>query len=346
MWLQLDINLTDDNIKLLAQLFNTYCYLPNVEIEGKLGFLINSNNDGTVQRYILPGIRTIVPLDKDSISYKKPIFNSSVDHNMFIHLNDKILYGKYNVEKYYHINNIQHKRTHTIDVIYELNGKPYRVTRPYTNESDQLSPHSSNHNSNSSSHRTSEIQIIEKIDLDNIDYFNPLQGTCDFRISAKEEHIISNMDVVNDKNSRIRLCRVKDRTSYLFDIWSIDCTKVTTYKSTQLNERGEIKPQYINSGTITYEVEMECINNSYVRYHAQLHRDKKPNQMINIAQSLYNNIRTIAMFAFPTVNVPATCIVPPHNTNTTTQQHAGIKRNAPTNTNNSNNNDEEKKQAI
>lgn len=71
---------------------------------------------------------------------------------------------------------------------------------------------------------TSILACISKNRLANIDFSNPT-SKCDFRISASTE------TAVPLPKTEPSYMRHKDRMSYQFEIWSIDLSKVTTYRT-------------------------------------------------------------------------------------------------------------------
>lgn len=296
----LDIHIVDDNVKLLSQLILKHIDNENIEIEAKLGFLtVKDNISSSQQRLTIAGIQTIVPVDMLSLQHNKikPVFNSTLDVNMFNHLRNNVLHNKYNNDKQ-NINNHntikQCNNIHTIDYIYNYNNRQIRVTRNKVNNNI--------------------INIIEKDKLEHIDYFNPNRQSCDFRISVNVEN--NCMNEFNNNNNIHQLTdliaiRDKERQSYLFDIWSIDCTIVKSYNQNQIDTDTNNNDHTIKHDVqpyITYEIELECINANYIRYHASLYRNNKPNQLTYIAHTLYDNVVTLAKFAIANVQPPHTCI--------------------------------------
>ena len=121
----------------------------------------------------------------------------------------------------------------------------------------------------------------------NIDMYAP-HSDWDFRISASEERKVP-QTIIGEDNI-ILTERHKDRYSYLFNIWQVDLTKVETFK--ERSENGDlIIDSY--SATITYEAEIECVCIDTILHHVALHRQGKPNRMINIVHMMLQNVNSL-----------------------------------------------------
>jgi len=242
----MDFNPVDDMYRTLSSwIFDKCGEDNNVEIEAKLGLLL-ANGEKDPKRITLP-VRTATIIDS---SLSDSHFQSHITKEVFKHLNTRLNNwcsnaGRKKEERITNLQNvkfpeIQYRRVHHVDKIYENH---VRVTFDCQ---DPTRP-----------------KCIHKSRLDDREIFFP-NAKFDARISISFEN-----ETCAPKEQAIECIRLKDRISYLFDIFSIDITLTHTYKEditdkfvkTLIDIVNTKQPIPLNHGCeISYEAEIEIIN--------------------------------------------------------------------------------------
>jgi hypothetical protein len=280
-----DVEIIDENVKLIAELLYKFADYPSVEIEAKLGLLLLKSHSPP-RRITIAGVSNlIVPVDSEEFS---TIFLTEIDSKMFAHLNENLLKPRYELEaqsaqKTGKAPKISYKHPITTDKFYSIGGKQVRITLD-NKKNNEI------------------IASITKEKLKSLDFHNSTLQSLDFRVTAAIELPFDREKL--PKNAIPDQIRRKDRLSYAFELWSIDITRVDTYLAAQIDK---VSGKTTGNPKVSYEIEVELIDNEFVRNEAVKHRRGEGNQIIWIAQSLFDNLRTLSKFAFPNVQPPPSC---------------------------------------
>ncbi|KAJ9068375.1 mRNA-capping enzyme subunit beta [Entomophthora muscae] len=247
----------DSIVKVVAEFIGRYLDRPNVEIEAKLGLLIDKN---THSRLHLP-IMTEAAITQDRFIR----FQSDMSQAQHQHFN-QMLNTRVNETNSagYKGKRISYKHLYEKDTFYVAKGGKIRVT---------------------CDSRTDEIKedgIVQKTRLDSMDIYSPLNNL-DFRISINDE---VPMELPTGKPMHVR---IKDRLSYEHDLWRVDLTQVKT-QGTGPQSNG-------NSSGMTHELEIEVSNLEVLRNEHNLMKQGKANQYLHFIHCFLNNVRLLAQYS-------------------------------------------------
>lgn len=247
----------DSIVRLVADLIGRHIENPNVEIEAKLGILIDRNSDSRLKLPILSEA-AIVP-------DRNVRFKSDMSLGQHHHFN-QMLNNRVNESNRpgYPGKVVSYQHTYERDCFYNSNNSKIRVTF------------------DSQTNRIKEGGIIVKNKLEHIDISSPLNNL-DFRVSINEE-IPRSKPTGTPQHERN-----KDRLSYKHDLWQIDLTQVKTQNSDSRNSHKE--PE------VSHEVEIEIANLDVIREEYKNMRQNKPSQYYHFIQVFLNNIRLLAHYS-------------------------------------------------
>ncbi|KAL1914671.1 uncharacterized protein VTP21DRAFT_8082 [Calcarisporiella thermophila] len=183
----------DETVRAVGDFLYGYVDRPNVEIEAKLGVLIDKRTNERIQLPVM--VETILSKDDRWLRFES---NMSLDqHRNFNQILNKRVLETQSSE--YRGAKVQYKHTRERDRYFEQNGKKVRVT------TDQKSGEL--------------VAVVEKVRLANLNVYSP--GTqLDFRISV-------NLEIPREvPHGNCTYERNKDRLSYRHQIWQFDLTQV------------------------------------------------------------------------------------------------------------------------
>lgn len=226
-----------------------------IEIEAKIGKLLHRSSDNRCSLPVMT--ETILKQGHDQYT-----FSSTLDLEVFKQLNEFLNQQVHKSQKLQGPK-ITYKRTKECDLFYHGKEKHKRI---------RVSVHPETRK---------QLRAIIKEKKKNFDFYCP-QSSFDFRITLSLEN-----EVPFPKDEEIPfLERYKDRLSYEFDIWKIDITTVTESK---LDHFG----QFIqNSTSLTYEVEMECKIDYFVKEKEKILRGEK-NKFSDISAEIISNVKNL-----------------------------------------------------
>lgn len=221
----LGTNIMDDTVRAVCNWLYSVLHNPNIEIEGKIGLLIDRHYNSRLR---IPGIMTAVPINPDAQLDTK--FKSEVTREIFRHVNERIMNTRFR-NKNHSVRHDPHAPKYTYKHTTQLDKLYYNGARVTTDLEGNVKA------------------CIKKQRLGNLNFLCP-SPSLDFRLSASVENPVplpktpsasasstgghSKHNPVghmyNDrKRDGVRLIRRKDRTSYFFEIWSVDMTTVKSY---------------------------------------------------------------------------------------------------------------------
>lgn len=247
----------DSIVRLVADLIGRHLENPNVEIEAKLGILVDRNSGSRLKLPILS--EAAIRPDRDIR------FKSDMSLNQHHHFN-QMLNNRVNESNQpgYPGKIVSYQHLYEKDCFYNSNNSKIRVTF------------------DSRTNRIKEGGIIIKNKLEHMDISSPLNNL-DFRISVNEE-IPRSKPTGTPQHERN-----KDRLSYKHDLWQIDLTQVKTQDTDSRNAHKE--PE------VSHEVEIEIANLEVIREEYRNMRRNKPSQYYHFIQVFLNNIRLLAHYS-------------------------------------------------
>ncbi|KAG0240314.1 CYTH-like domain-containing protein [Mortierella sp. GBAus27b] len=260
----------DDVVQTVGEFLFEYCHLPNVEIEAKLGRLVDS---ATKQRINLP-VRNEVVLAPQG-HHKWYTFSSNMTIDQHSHFNGILNSRLQQVARAEpRERHITYQHTREIDQFFERQGKKARVTR------DQ---------------KTNEVipnGIVQKERIADLDIYSP-RNTFDYRISVSTE-----VPVLHPQGEP-RFERIKDRISYRQNNFKIDLTQVkNSTKSNGPSISSQMRPmQNNNNQELTHELEIEFVHPEELAREREIRmkRGPQPDRFIDVVGLFVNNIRGLVM---------------------------------------------------
>lgn len=297
----------DDLTRHLAALIKEHSHHEDLEIEGKLGRIINGSSK---QKLTIPIIASqMAMLDGDMSGHA---FESSLNVREFKHLTETIL--KNRVENELHAAHMEKRAprfvyTHPIliDHFYQngIEQAPVRVTYDQTKNSN-VQPIAV------SKHKLAHMDVVMPalgplvpvlgIDQSPLARIPPI----DYRITIAREKRVE----VPHKSVAPFMIRKKDRRCYeLVGQYRVDCTTVETW--TQIAASSEDPLSYVGAGPskTTYEVELEICQPMLknICREAQKLKAGQHNNLLAMTRSCIENCRTMARIAIPDGMIPPSC---------------------------------------
>lgn len=247
----------DSIVKAVGEMIGRHLNNPNVEIEAKLGLLIDKDTKSRIQ---LPILTEAIITQERHIRFQSDM--SQAQHQHFNQmLNSRV--NETNIEGYKG-KKITYKHLYEKDSFYSTKNGKVRVT------------------SDSRTDKIKEGGIVSKSRIETLDIFSPLNNL-DFRISVNDE-----IPVAEPSGDPIHT-RIKDRLSYEHDLWRIDLTQVKT----QANGSNGCE----NGLSMSHELEIEVSNLEVLKNEYQLKQEGKPNQYLHFIHCFLNNVRLLAQFS-------------------------------------------------
>ncbi|KAJ1678978.1 mRNA-capping enzyme subunit beta, partial [Spiromyces aspiralis] len=251
-----------DMVRLIADFIAKYMTSPNLEIEAKLGRLVDKD---TKQRILDPTL-SFANLWVDSALTSVVI----APEQSWLRFESNMTLGK----------RIAYKHTREVDCYYKHDGIKVRVT------TDQ---------------DTSQVLAsITKEKIADLNIYSP-RTPFDFRISVNEEKpgkpctFLHQLAFTIPEETSPLLERQKDRISYKHDIFSFDLTQVTVpAEKPRVNPYATGPPQPPPEPKLVHELEIEIMNSSAVFEERTRYVSGQPNQLFEVAQVFLNNIKVLA----------------------------------------------------
>ncbi|KAF9900929.1 mRNA-capping enzyme subunit beta [Lobosporangium transversale] len=271
----------DDVVRTIGEFLYEHCHHANVEIEAKLGVLIDKN---TGRRIDLP-VRSEVVLVPQG---RPPWYQFSSDMTLAQHAHfNKTL--NWRLEQTRRTEpperQIRYQHTHEIDQLYTTPNGKTRVT--VDQKTNKIIPNG----------------IIKKDRIADLDVFSP-RNPFDFRISVNVEVPVPAPQGVS------HLERHKDRISYRHNNFKIDLTQVKTVNSANGHNRNQphnysqmrptnFNPNKINNNPdMTHELEIEFVHPEELARQREIRinsNGRQPDRFMEIVGHFVNNVRGLAV---------------------------------------------------
>lgn len=247
--------LVDDRVRYVVNFILEHVNSPNVEVEAKLGTLIEKSQD--VRAIELVPVLCETPIRSES--NKDTRFQSDVGGEVFTRLNTRLNQRVESTAKQEQ-GRIQYLRTREMDVFWPGRVRETRVRRNAPDGTEQYET----------------IRVQSKKRLGDLNVLCP-NKIADIRYSASAEQ-----DCNIPPNSTPQMHRIKDRISYKYEYLSIDITCV------EMQDNASREP------LITFEVEVEIdpttdLFGEVLKYR---HGDET-SKLFDIAGSLVNTVRLL-----------------------------------------------------
>ena len=274
--------MVDDFTRQLSAVLLRLALTPHLEVEGKLGSLINPST-GHKQR--VDGVLDhLVLLDPDDSHHT---FKAELPQRVFAHLNDRVIKSRYENEQQLAREQRRPPRMSyahpvTTDLFYDSSPDPVRVTVDAAGQS----------------------VAVTKSKLHHLDFLLPpllspvnAPPSVDFRISVSSEAPMP----VPPASAQPRRVRRKDRRSYALDAWRVDCTVVETWNAAKRDAQGRWGGE--GRSAVTYEVELEMAEHAVARLRDEAERVAREGagsvsaEVVEMARSLLENMRSLAKVA-------------------------------------------------
>lgn len=254
--------LVDDRVRVLVNFILQHVTEPGIEIEAKLGILIEKYKQ--VRAVDLVPVVCETPLRPEQASDTR--FESAVHHTFFAHLNSELNHrvdatGIGDDPK----TKVMYLRTKEIDFFWPGKVRETRkcVRDPVTG-----------------SETYKRIRVQRKTRLGDLNFMCPF-NLLDVRYSASKEDSDVSLPMNNAPDPRRQ--RAKERISYKFESLSVDITAVET-----------TDPEAGLFGTPTHEIEVEVDESADLYGEVQKYRAGDPeSQLFRIASSLVNTVRLL-----------------------------------------------------
>lgn len=247
--------LVDDRVRYVVNFILEHVNAPNVEIEAKLGTLIEKSHE--VRAIELVPVLCETPIRHES--NKDTRFQSDVGGEVFTRLNDR-LNKRVEATADLHTGRIHYLRTREMDVYWPGRVRETKVRRTAPDGSEQYET----------------VRVQSKKRLGDLNVLCP-NKIADIRYSASREE-----DCSIPSNSAPQMRRIKDRISYKYEYLSIDITCV------EMQEKASTEP----STTFEVEVEIDSATDLYGEVLKYRHQDET-SKLFDIAGSLVNTVRLL-----------------------------------------------------
>ncbi|KAG9068162.1 mRNA-capping enzyme subunit beta [Linnemannia hyalina] len=257
-------NIPDDVVQAVADFLYDRCHGENVEIEAKVGILIDKT---TQQRIQMPVQNEVVLAETSSRWYT---FSSDMTVAQHAHFNRCL--NKSGEMSQHSESKVAYKHTYETDQFFTVQGKKTRVSR------DQKT--------------NAVIGSIQKRRIADLDIFSP-RRPFDYRISVNVEEPV---DLPSGNPERERK---KDRVSYQLNNLKIDLTQV---KSNNMPNNPAQPPSYSQMRPtvqqtqldLTHELEIEFVNAAELAREREIRinsQGRQPDRFLEITANFINNIR-------------------------------------------------------
>ncbi|KAF8959556.1 mRNA-capping enzyme subunit beta, partial [Entomortierella lignicola] len=226
------IEVMDDVVRTIGEFLYKYCDQPNVEIEAKVGVIIDTN---TGRRLELPVENEVVLSQGPYLRYR---FSSDMTQGQHAHFNNILNIRHQESQKLEH--QIVYKHTYEVDQFFSGPGGKVRVTR------------------NQKTNEVVENGIVRKDRIANLDVYSP-KNAFDFRVSV-------NVEIpVPAPTGTPQYQRNKDRVSYRHRNFKIDLTQVKSNNASNNNNQAHNysqmrQPNSGNQMDLTHELEVEFVH--------------------------------------------------------------------------------------
>ncbi|KAF9274493.1 mRNA-capping enzyme subunit beta [Linnemannia elongata] len=259
-------NIPDDVVQAVADFLYDRCHGENIEIEAKVGILIDKI---TQQRIQMP-VQNEVVLPETHSSNRWYTFSSDMTVAQHAHfnrcLNKSVEMSQHSESK------VAYKHTYETDQFFTVQGKKTRVSR------DQKT--------------NAVIGTIQKRRIADLDIFSP-RRPFDYRISVNVEEPVAQPSGNPERE------RKKDRVSYQLNNLKIDLTQV---KSNNMPNNPAQPPSYSqmrpsaqqNQLDLTHELEIEFVNAEELAREREFRinsQGRQPDRFLEITANFINNIR-------------------------------------------------------
>ncbi|ORX74706.1 mRNA triphosphatase CET1, partial [Linderina pennispora] len=256
---------TEDILRAVSDfIFNNIGGRTNIEIEGKLGLLVDKKSGMRINLPVLT--ETVIKEDKNIR------FEADMKLQQHAHFN-KLLNQRVDETRRadFRGTRVAYKHTKEVDHFYRVDGTRVRVTT--NKETGQV------------------IGVITKNRIASLDIYSP-RTKLDIRISINEEQPLSRPDT---EDLKAQAERHKDRLSYKQDIWSFDLTQVTTPE----HEKGPVNPYAVGPpkttpATVTHELEVEISRPELMMAERAKCAEHKPNMFVELTHIFLGNLRGLA----------------------------------------------------
>ncbi|CAG8454455.1 9244_t:CDS:2 [Paraglomus occultum] len=253
----------NDLVKVVSDFLYKYINEPNIEIEAKLGVLIDKN---TKNRLFLPVACEAVIDPNDSLN-SRLTFSSDMT-----------------LEQHKSFNEILNKR---FSETHDRNYQGARMTYIHTKDTDRFYNIERGGRVRVTTRKGQVIEngIVEKSRLANLNIFSP-RTRLDYRITV-------NIETPRElPTGRHHYERIKDRMSYTHQIFKFDLTQVTIPETKNASGRD---PR--SNKELTHELEIEFIDPRVLLIERQNFEKKRPDRFIEIVEIFLNNIQQLVQYA-------------------------------------------------
>lgn len=249
-----DAPLVDDRIRHLVQFILKHVDGPNVEIEAKLGILLEKENSSRVTDLVPVMCET--PIRESSNADVR--FVSNVGEGLFQSVNQRL---NVRVEETAKQSDgaVKYVRTRETDVYYPGRVRQTKVQTHRSQTRDEYKV----------------VRTQRKTRLGDLNILCP-NTNCDVRYSASKEE-----DCNAPTNSRSEMSREKDRVSYKYEYVSVDITNVEAVTKSGMLER-----------THEVEVEIDSSSNLYDEV-KKYHEGDQSSKLFDIATCFVNTVRLL-----------------------------------------------------
>uniref|UniRef100_A0A7S1ESV7 mRNA 5'-phosphatase n=1 Tax=Timspurckia oligopyrenoides TaxID=708627 RepID=A0A7S1ESV7_9RHOD len=262
----------DDRVQSLVDFMENNVHSEDVEIEVKIGTLLEKQSEGKRAIANLP-VLSMAPLNPEAAGFVefKSDLNVSAFHAVSTRLNQRFV--ETSQQSGSETLRLTYQRHRESVLIYEDRVRVFRRARSANdppcraNEDPEFI--------------TSGIQRKER--LQNMEFIAP-EHEFDFRISASREQRLS----ATPPNRLPVRERLRDRLSYQYGRLSMDMTVVQSFEMQGGVRKGE--PE------ISYEVELEILDSSELFEECKKLRDGEPNIVYEIALELFHSTRGVLNF--------------------------------------------------
>ncbi|PVU99100.1 hypothetical protein BB559_001005 [Furculomyces boomerangus] len=253
---------SEDLTRCISDFLFKFADLPNIEIEGKLGLLVDKHSSSRISLPVLT--ETVIAENQSWLQ-----FDSDMSERQHANYN-KLFNSRFSEtqDPRHKGSKLYYKHTKEIDRYFNTNGTRFRVT--VDKETNKV------------------IRSITKKKVAKLDIYSP-RTRLDFRISINQE-----IPVDFTENDLCLMERQKDRISYKHDLYSFDLTKVFSISQSKYPQTyGNSNPR----SKVSHELEVE-IDNLEV-FTAEMNKAKRnsPNQLSEIVQVFVNNMKVLAKHA-------------------------------------------------
>ncbi|KAG0216755.1 mRNA-capping enzyme subunit beta [Mortierella sp. NVP41] len=263
------INVPDDVVQAIADFLFEHCHHPNVEIEAKVGILIDKS---TGRRIEMPVKNEVVLMPQARANWYK--FSSDMTVAQHAHFN-RCLNKSHEMSQQTE-SKVIYKHTYEIDQFHTSGGPKTRVTKDQ--KTGQVIPNG----------------IVRKDRIADLDIFSP-RRPFDYRVSVNVEVPVPFPGGSPDFE------RQKDRVSYRLNNLKIDLTQVKTANSnkppTQQHNYSQMRPQpgqQQAQGDVTHELEIEFVHPEELTRERDIRINsggRQPDRFLEITGNFINNVR-------------------------------------------------------